>query len=243
LKLNILSWHDVNRERPVSAVPRLVVSLFVIALLLQILWHTQQSKPVAKATELSTAPSLAMLKAFSLGDPVSLSRLLMLRIQSFDSQPGISIPFSKLDYEKVVSWLGLISGLDPNSQYPYLIAARVYAQVQVPDKKRIMLNFVHEGFLQNPDLQWPAMVHAVFIAKHRLEDLELALKYAKDIRLHVKRDDIPSWVRQMELFVLEEMGDLESARVLLGGFLESGLIESEREFRFLQDRLGATDSN
>ena len=167
----------------------------------------------------------------------------MLRIQSFDNQPGISIPFSKLDYEKVAGWLQLISRLDPNSQYPYLIAARVYAQVTVPDKKRIMLNFVHEGFLQNPDIQWPAMVHAVFIAKHRLEDLDLALKYAKDIRLHIKRDDIPSWVRQMELFVLEDMGDMESARVLLGGFIESGLIENEREFRFLQDRLGATDSN
>jgi len=42
----------------------------------------------------------------------------------------------------------------------------------------------------------------------------------------------------MELFVLEDLGDIESARILLGGFLDSGIIKDEREFRFLQKRLG-----
>jgi hypothetical protein len=240
LKLISLNLQYPNRERPVSVVPRSIVILLIIALLLQLAWHAQQAPPVARAVELNTAPSLPMLEVFSMGDPLALSRLLLLKIQSFDNQPGVSIPFSKLDYHKLVSWLQRVNQLDPDSQYPFLLSARVYAQVNDAERRRIMLDFIHKGFLKQPELHWPAMVHAVFIAKHRLNDLELALKYAKDIRTHLQGKDIPSWVRQMELFVLEEMGDLESARILLGGFLQSGLIENEQELRFLQDRLGIT---
>ena len=242
MKINVLEWRQPSRERSISAVPRSVIFLLVFSLLVQIAWHAQQTKTEVKASDLSTAPSTEILQFFSFGDPLALSRLLMLRLQSFDYQPGISIPFLQLDYDKVVSWLNAIAELDPNSQYPLLAAARIYAKVLDPEKKRMMLEFVHKRFLLNPDVQWPAMAHAVFIAKHRLHDLDLALKYAKDIRIHVKRNDLYSWVRQMELFVLEDMGDLESARILLGGFLESGIIENEREFRFLQKRLGAADA-
>lgn len=237
-----LSWHELNKERPVSVVPRGIVLLLVLALMLQIAWHAQQPKPALSAIELTAPPSLQLVRLGSLGDPVALSKLLMLRLQAFDNQPGLSIPFAKLDYKKIVAWLERIVELDPDSQYPQLAAARVYALVLDDDKKRMMLEFIHASFLKNPNLQWPAMAHAVFIAKHRLKDLELALKFAKDIRLHVTRTDIHSWVRQMELFVLEERGDLESARILLGGFLESGIIKDEREFRFLQERLGAANN-
>lgn len=233
----------MDTERPVSVVPRVVLYVLISTLVSQIVWHASQPKPVAQATELDTAPSAVLFDLISMGDPIALSKILILRIQSFDNQPGISIPFNKLDYHKVVSWLERVAELDPYSRYPYLLAARVYAQVNDPERKRIMLNFVHSGFLKNPELQWPAMVQAVFIARHRLKDLDLALRYARDIRLNLKGEHIPSWVRQMELFVLEEMGDLESAKVLLGAFLDAGLIENERELKFLQGRLGVKESD
>ena len=192
---------------------------------------------------MSNPPPHQILQVASLGDPVSLSKILMLRLQAFDNQPGISIPFLELDYKTVRMWLETIASLDPNSQYPYLAAARLYAEVQDEKKKLVMLDFVHKGFLADPNRQWPAMVHAVFIAKHRLKDLELALNYARDIRVKLSDPQVPSWVRQMELFVLEDLGDLEGAKILLGGFLESGIIKSENEFQFLKDRLGISDSN
>lgn len=241
MKINVLRRPQSCRTRSIFSVPRQIIFLLVFSLLVQFGWHAQKTKIDIKAIHLSTAPSFEILELFSFGDPIALSRLLMLRLQSFDYQPGISIPFLQLDYDKVVSWLNGIAELDQNSQYPLLAAARIYAKVLDPDKKRTMLKFVHKRFLKNPDVHWPAMAHAVFIAKHRLHDLDLALKYAKDIRIHVKKTDLHSWVRQMELFVLEDMGDLESSRILLGGFLESGIIEDDREFRFLQERLGATE--
>ena len=48
---------------------------------------------------------------------------------------------------------------------------------------------------------------------------------------------VPLWARQMEIFILEDMNELEAARILLGGLLESGAIHDPAEARFLQQRL------
>jgi hypothetical protein len=81
------------------------------------------------------------------------------------------------------------------------------------------------------------MVHAVYVAKHRLEDYPLALEYAHEIARQVTLEDIPSWVKQMEIYVLEDMGEIESAKILIGGLLESGAITDAHELQFLKDRL------
>ena len=47
----------------------------------------------------------------------------------------------------------------------------------------------------------------------------------------------PGWARQMRIFILGDMGEPESAKVLLGGLLVSGEIKDERDFRFLAERL------
>lgn len=241
MHLQLQNWLQSSNERSLSSVPWPLKIVLLVALLSQLGWHYLQEEPVARAETLTEPPPRELLEVLALGDPETLSRLLMLRMQAFDNQPGISIPFQELDYQRLTNWLEAIALLDLNSQYPYLSAARVYAKVQDEARKRTMLDFVHRGFLRRPNLQWPAMAHAVFIAKHRLQDLELALAYARDIRKHVTDPNVQSWVRQMELFVLEDLGDLESARILLGAFLESGVIKNEQEFNFLKQRLGLTD--
>ncbi len=240
--LKMPDWDALNRERSISSVPRVVSFLLLLALTLQLVWHYHLPAPEAKASSMSLPPAQEVLLLLSLGDSVAFSKLLMLNLQAFDNQPGVSIPFKNLDYNKVVAWLERIALLDPNSQYPYLTAARVYAEVQDDEKRIIMLNFVRQGFLKDPERQWPAMAHAVFVAKHRLKDLNLALEYARELRLHLQHTAVPSWLRQMELFVLEELGDLESAQILLGGFLDSGIVKDEKEYRFLKERLGIDDN-
>ncbi|NKB36385.1 MAG: hypothetical protein GKR93_04340 [Gammaproteobacteria bacterium] len=240
--LKLTSWQAFNKERSIKSVPALVSALLLLAITSQLTWHYHLPAPEAKASSMSLPPSQEVLQLMSLGDSVAFAKLMMLNLQAFDNQPGLSIPFKNLDYIKVVAWLERVARLDPLSQYPYLTAARVYAEVQDDDKRVLMLNFVRQGFLKDPERQWPAMAHAVFVAKHRIKDLDLALRYARDIRVHLKQSAVPSWVRQMELFVLEDLGDLESAQILLGGFLESGIIKDEKEYRFLKERLGVEES-
>ena len=43
----------------------------------------------------------------------------------------------------------------------------------------------------------------------------------------------------MQIFILEDIGEIESAKILLGGLLDSGEIKDEHELHFLADRLEA----
>ena len=83
--------------------------------------------------------------------------------------------------------------------------------------------------------RWRWMVGAVLTAKHRLQDLPLALALARQI---TEADaQVPSWARQMQIFVLEDLGELEAAEILAGGLLSSGVISSAQERNFLDKRL------
>ena len=226
-----------QREKPIKVVPRVIIVLLLACLFLQVSWHALRPSPLAHATELPFPPSAQSFLPLSLGEPESLSRLLMLWLQAFDNQPGISIPFKELDYDKVIAWLNVILELDNRMHYPLLSASRLYSEVPDETKKRMMLEFVYLKFLEDPDTRWKWLAQCVYVAKHRIKDLALALRYSSAIRQHATAAHVPSWAKQMELFVLDEMGDTEAAKVILGGLLESGAIKDKNELAFLKDRL------
>jgi len=136
-----------------------------------------------------------------------------------------------------MQWLRAIVDTDPRSEYALFVAARVYADVADPAKCRAMLAFIHQAFLEDPNRRWPWLAHAALLAKHRLQDLPLARRYAADIERLATDPGIPFWARQMEIFILEDMNELEAAKVMLGGLLASGRITDPQERRFLQGRL------
>ena len=215
--------------------PRAVVVLALGALALQIALAATRPPPAAHASALPPAPSGALLSLLEAFDPLPAAHLLVLYLQSFDNQPGISIPYRNLDYARVVQWLDAALQLDPDGQYPLLMASQLYAQVPDPERQRRMLEFVHERYLEDPARRWPWLAHAAIMAKHRLRDPKLALAYARAIAQHSPQ--APSWARQMHIFILEDMGEYESARILLGGLLASGVVTDRHEQIFLQQSL------
>ncbi len=222
-------------ERPLAAVPRTVFAVLIAALGLQIAVQFTQPKPVARAEALEAPPASEVFRVASLGEPVALAQLTTLYLQAFDNQPGISIPFSQLDYARVIRWLERIIGLDPSGQYPLMLASQVYSQVPDPARQRLMGDFVRDQFLLDPDVRWRWLAHVSIMAKHRMHDDALALRYAADITRHAPA--APSWARQMQIFILEDIGELESATIMLGGLLAEGRITDEHELRFLTNRL------
>ena len=75
-----------------------------------------------------------------------------------------------------------------------------------------------------------------------MKDLALARCYAADIDRHTTAPDVPLWAKQMEVFILEDMNELEAARIVLGGLLASGRIADEDEARFLRRKLEELES-
>ncbi len=225
------------QQRALKAVPKSVAWILIASLCLQLAWQSSRPRPVANAEALVLPPDGKTLQALSLGEPIALSQLMTLYLQAFDNQPGVSIPFLDLDYDRVETWLARILGLDPVGQYPLLMASHIYAQVPDTAKQRKMLEFVYQEFLKDPNRRWPWLAHAAIMAKHRLGDLPLALRYAQAIKQRATAPDVPHWASQMPIFILEDMGEVQSAKILLGGLLVSGIVTDPHEIHFLTERL------
>ena len=222
-------------QRDWQFVPRPTMALLVIAAAMQFLLAASAPQPVARAADLSAPPTGAALTWMKDFDPLPAAHLLTLYLQAFDNQPGISIAFRDLDYARVREWLLTGLNLDPAGQYPLLMASQLYAQVPDRSRQRFMLEFVFEQFGIDPERRWPWLAHGAIMAKHRLNDLPLALRFAREIAQKAKR--APAWARQMHIFLLEDLGEYEAARILLGGLLASGTVTDHHERVLLLERL------
>ena len=125
--------------------------------------------------------------------------------------------------------------------FAWLLASQVYSQVPYKGKQRQMLDFVYRKFEEDPVRRWRWLAHAAIVAKPRLDDPRLALAYANAIAIEANDPSVPSWARQMRIFLLEDLGEHEAAKILLGGLLSSGTISDEHETRFLMERLEAME--
>jgi len=224
-------------QKPISTIPKWIVILFLSALILQLVWHQNLPNKMAKAEILPGSVESNTLKVVSMGEPEVLAKLLMLWLQAFDNQPGVSIPFKSLDYNKLETWLSHILELDPRANYPLLAASRIYTEVPDEKKQRQMMELVYQSFLKNPKQRWPWLAHVTVLAKHRLEDYPLALKYAQALADNKLSNDVPAWVRQLQIVVLEDVGELETVRMLIGGLIQSQVITDRKELFWLEQRL------
>lgn len=210
------------------AVPRWILAVLGLSVAAQIALQASHGPSSASAVEeLPPPPGVDALRLAAFGEPEALSRLAMVHLQSYLNP----------DYRRLIGWLEAILELDPRSQYPLFSAARVYAETADPVRSRLALEFVYRQFLRDPDRRWPWLAHAALLAKHRLKDLPLARRYARALEQHARGADVPAWAKQMEIFILEDMNELEAAKILIGSLLESGVLHDPAELRFLQHKL------
>ena len=218
-------------------VPGALLAILAACVAIQIGMKSAWRPAAPVAEDLPPAPSAALLRLASFGEPQALARILMLYLQAFDYQAGNRLSYRQLDYDRLTGWLGALLALDPRSEYPLFSAARIYAEVSDPPRQRKMLEFVYAEFLRDPNRRWPWLAHAALVAKHQLKDLALARRYAAALDRHVTARDIPAWATQMEIFIAEDMNELEAARLMIGGLISSGRVTEPAELRFLEGRL------
>ena len=227
----------MSDARPLRAVPAWLWLAIAAALAAQVALRAATRPAPAAAVDLPPAPTGAAMRLASFGEEPALARIAMLYLQGYDLGAGNAAPYRNLDYARLAGWLRTLLALDPRSDYPLFVAARVYAEVPDPARARVMLELVYEQFLLDPDRRWPYLAHAALLAKHRLHDLPLARRYAAAIQSRTRDADVPLWARQMEAFILEDMNEIDAARVVLGGLLEAGRIRDADEARFLRQHL------
>ena len=118
-----------------------------------------------------------------------------------------------------------------------LVAARVYGSVQNHEKQRIMMDYVFYKFNEDPNKYWRWLAHVIITAKHELKDFDLALKYANALAEKATGKHVPYWAKDMKIIVLEDMGQVEAAKILVGALIESGEIMDPYELNFLTQKI------
>ena len=223
--------------RSLSSVPPLLGLLLATSIGVHLAWQAWRTPLPSQATDLPSAPPAPLLRAASFGEPEAAARLAMLYLQAYDLRGDNAIPYQHLDYGRLIAWLRTIVATDPRSGYALFSAARVYTENPDATKCRAMLEVLYAEFGRDPDRRWPWLAHAALVAKHRLKDLPLALRYARAIDRRTRDPRAPLWAKQMELFILEDLDELEAARVVLGGLIASGNVRDPAELRFLERQL------
>lgn len=225
-----------EKTRPLQMVPIGVLIFLAVMLLAQLIWHVYFVVPRPHLSELKSPPPLEVLKILSLGDKVTSAKLWSLWLQNVEVQQGQFLSYRQLDYTALIAWLEAILLLDPRAEYPLFSASYHYSSVQDDEKLRRLLDFIYQEWDKMPSERWRWLAHAAILAKHRLEDLPLALRYAEAVAAQATAE-MPNWVQQMHIFILEDMGELERARLEIGGLLSSGTLTDKNEIRFFQQKL------
>jgi hypothetical protein len=225
-------------ERPFNSLPRPLVACFLVVLGVQI-WMAQGA---LSAGELAYKPlpdpnASSTYRVASMGSDRLLSYLLAIRLQLHDNQSGKHMRYEQLDYQKLTHWLDQITALNPHSEYPTMLASRVYSQTNDKQNMRLMIDFIQASFTRDPQLHWRRMTEATILAKHKLGDLSLALSLAEQLTTQPIDVVMPQWARDMQFILLGELNEFEAGIAMIVAMLESGSLENADERRFLKVKL------
>ena len=225
-------------ERPFKQVPRPLLIGFLVLLSMQVLVHQSATRQAdVNYKPLATPFSTPVYRGLSMGSEQLLSYLLAIRLQLHDNQAGKHILYSQLNYYQLVNWLDNIYQLNKSSEYPMMLASRVYSQTRDKDRLRKILEYIDRTFMHNPQLHWRRLAEATVIAKHQLGDLQFALQMAEQLSSQPASVNMPRWARDLQFILLGDMNEYETAITIIVALLQSDTISDPDEARFLKEKL------
>lgn len=225
-------------ERPLQQLPRSLMIAALLLLAVQLAFHhLNQRQLAASYRPLSEPFEAATYRAAAMGSEQLLGHLLALRLQLHDNQAGQHFLYSLIDYARLVDWLEQISDVAPDTEYPLLLASRIYSQTGDRARLRRIIDFIERRFDDNPQRHWRRLAEASLLAKHKLGDLELALRLAKRLARQPASVRMPRWARDFEFLLLAELDEYQSAIAIIEALLGSGAIDDVDERRFLREKL------
>jgi len=224
-------------QRPIAAVPRGVLALLALGLAAQIALKASarasgDRRRLAARAEHRSAQARELRGSCGARqgtDALPAGVRLSIRQQGPLSRPRLW-PARSLARED--------SGTGPRAaNTPLLAASRLYAEVPVEASSAACSSSSIGQFLLDPDRRWPWLAHGDRHRQAQAPRSALALRYAQAIQRYAVADNVPLWAKQMEVFILEDMNELETARLIIGGTSKAGTIKDPAELRFLDERL------
>jgi hypothetical protein len=214
--------------------------------MLQVTLWTQTKHFKPEFTIVPDVPSELSIKAFSFGDEQFYFRTLAFQLQNAGDTFGRFTALKDYSYPRLYQWFTLLDTLDNKSNFVPSLAAYYYSQTQnTPDVKYI-IKYLEETSERDLYNKWWWMGQAVYLANHKLNDKDWALRLAKKLA-STPRNDIPLWTKQMPAFILEQRGEEDEAMRIIADILNNvdnidqgelnfmGYFVSERLKKFIDD--------
>lgn len=225
-------------ERPLLLLPRPLLLGFLILFACQLFYHHVNRAQTALDYQALDKPlSAPVYRGIAMGSEQLLGYLLAIRLQLHDNQAGQHFRYSLIDYEVLIDWLDRITELSPGTEYPMLLASRVYTTTNDQARLRTILGFIQRRFDDDPQLHWRRLAEATVISKYKLDDLELALAMAEKLAQQPASVQMPNWARDFQFLLLAELNELESAIALIEALLQTDAVHDPDEKRFLEGKL------
>ncbi len=159
-------------------------------------------------------PPAAAAPLLTLGDEQLFYRAAAFGLQNMGDGGGRIVPLADYDYHRLDAWLRLLDRFDPEAHYVPTLAGWYFGQTSEPADLRQIVAYLTAVGARDPARDWPWLAQAVYLARHRLHDLPLALRIARHLA-GLAGTAAPLWVQQMPAFVLARVGEREAARDLL----------------------------
>ena len=221
------------------------VLLLIVLICAQVLVATTWLEQRKLTEPIAPPPSYETGLAVSLGDGEFFFRSSALHLINAGVSGGQAIPLKNLDFERLQAWFFLLDRFDPRSNLVPVLAGYWFGFTQYRPDARFIVDYLLARAENDPDDAWRWRLQAIFLAKHRIGDLDLALEIA-EFTAALDDPNAPFFLKQMPAFVLEDMGDQEAALILLQSIMATHPDLPDDEARFLQiaiDRMSRTQQD
>jgi hypothetical protein len=222
---------------------RIKAALFIILGLNLAFWGVSR-EIYAKWEGVPPVPSRRGAMLLSLGDAEFSYRFLAITLQSLGDVGRDVTPLKNYDYGRLGKWFFLLHSLDPASDHVPMIAAYYFGATRVPRDAAVIVDYLGAIGQIPVGEKWRWLAHAAYLAQHRLNNTDLALKFAYKL-VTMNRDEgveMPQWARQMPAFILKNHGDKQAAKKLMMNMLMSDRTARPEEVNFMKsfliDQLG-----
>ena len=181
-------------------------------------------------------PSKNFAPAMGFGDRELAYRMGATGLQNMGDGGGRVTPLLDYDYALLFKWFQLLHHLNPKAEAVPLLAGYYYSFVKNPEQQKYVVAYLaHVGYSLEGE-KWRWLAQAVFLARHRLRDLDYALKLANDLASLYDQSmgTMPLWTKQMPAFVMVAMDEKEAARQLIEAILATNKTLPKEEINFMK---------
>lgn len=166
------------------------------------------------------APSALSVQSAFLGDRELAYRASVITLQNFGNLTGEVKALKDYNYDHLGQWFNLSDQLNKISDYTPFLAGYYFGASQNVEQLYPVIAYLRKvGKYPEAD-KWRWLGQAVFLAKHRLKNDQLALELADELAATYK-PGMPAWPLQMRAILASQMGDKDMAHGMMLEILKS----------------------